>query len=75
MMAVLYGMQCCGCYCHCAAAAAAAVPVGPGTCRLLNRNTFKFNKPGLGTAVARAVMRLVPGWAVHMGTQVQGAVT
>jgi hypothetical protein len=46
------------------------VPVGPGRCRLLNRNTFKFNKGGLGAAVARTVMQLAPDWAIHMGTQV-----
>jgi hypothetical protein len=49
----------------------AAVPVGPGRCRLLNRNTFKFNRGGIGSAVARAVMRLAPDWAIHMGTQVR----
>lgn len=47
-----------------------AVPVGPGRCRLLNRNAFKFNRGGIGSAVARAVMRLAPDWAIHMGTQV-----
>lgn len=49
-----------------------AVPVAPGRCRLLNRNTFKFNRGGIGTAVARTVMRLAPDWAIHMGTQVGG---
>jgi hypothetical protein len=53
---------CCCCLC--------AVPVAPGRCRLLNRNTFKFNKGGLGAAVARTVMQLAPDWAIHMGTQV-----
>jgi hypothetical protein len=47
------------------------VPVGPGRCRLLNRNTFKFSKGGLGSTVARAVMKLAPDWAIHMGTQVR----
>lgn len=50
-----------------------AVPVGPGKCRLLNRNTFRFTKGGLGARVARAVMKVAPGWAVHMGTQVWDA--
>lgn len=53
-----------------AVAVCAAVPVGPGRCRLLNRNTFKFNKGGIGSAIARAVMKLAPDWAIHMGTQV-----
>jgi hypothetical protein len=44
-----------------------AVPVAPGRCRLLNRNTFKFSKGG---GIARALMRLAPGWAIHIGTQV-----
>jgi len=50
-----------------------AVPIGPGKCRLLNRNAFRFTKGGLGARVARAVMKVAPGWAVHMGTQVWAA--
>lgn len=49
------------------------MPVGPGRCRLLNRNTFKFSKGGLASTVARAVMKLAPDWAIHMGTQVRSA--
>lgn len=43
-----------------------AVPSSPGKCRLINRNAFKFVKsklPGL-------IMRAVPGWLIHLGTQV-----
>jgi hypothetical protein len=69
---------------HTAAAAAAAaatdvvvpdraVPTAPGRCRLINRNAFRFVGGGLlGAArVVPALMRAVPGWMIHLGTQVQ----
>jgi len=67
---------------HTAAAAAAAavdvvvpdraVPTEPGRCRLINRNAFRFVGGGLvGTRVVPALMRAVPGWMIHLGTQVQ----
>ncbi|KIZ07245.1 pheophorbide a oxygenase [Monoraphidium neglectum] len=43
-----------------------AVPSSPGKCRLINRNAFKFHKSKL----PGAIMRMVPGWLVHVGTQI-----
>ncbi|KAI8476799.1 MAG: hypothetical protein J3K34DRAFT_455631 [Monoraphidium minutum] len=43
-----------------------AVPSSPGKCRLINRNTFRFLKSPL----PGAIMRMVPGWLIHVGTQV-----
>lgn len=42
------------------------MPSSPGRCRVINRNAFKFEKSQLPALV----MRAVPGWAVHVGTQV-----
>lgn len=43
-----------------------AVPTTPGHCRLFNRNLFKF----YNNQFPARIMRLVPAWAVHLGTHV-----
>lgn len=45
-----------------------AVPIGPGQCRLINRNLFKFN----GSNLPGLVMRAFPQFLLHIGTQVGG---
>lgn len=40
-----------------------AVPTGPGKCRVINRNVFRFNNP-----LPAAILRLVPPWLSHLGT-------